>query len=180
MTKMESENESENDHFCKVKEGFDFSKMIHFWVHSHLILIFIFGKWDRKWNQKWAKNGPKMSTVNNPIFMSILGIIFKKGIKIENWKWTKNEPKMATVNDPIKPDKSVMRMLHLSSFSRLQRLERLVIEFLIQHSGSFPGYPYYHRIIKIITVRTQYVPFLLSFSSWLLIDLCTRSSIGWP
>ena len=30
--------------FAKAKEGFDFSKMIHFWVYSHLILMFIFGK----------------------------------------------------------------------------------------------------------------------------------------
>jgi len=27
--------------FAKVKEGFDFSKIIHFWVHFHLILMFI-------------------------------------------------------------------------------------------------------------------------------------------
>jgi len=30
--------------FAKAREGFDFSKMIHFLVHSHLILTFIFGK----------------------------------------------------------------------------------------------------------------------------------------
>ena len=45
MTKMEHENESKNYNFCK-SEGFNFSKMIHFYVHSHLILRFIFGKGD--------------------------------------------------------------------------------------------------------------------------------------
>ena len=43
-TKMESENESENDHFCKSKGRAQFFKNDHFWVYSQVILKSILEK----------------------------------------------------------------------------------------------------------------------------------------
>ena len=54
MRKTGSENESENDHFAKVREGFDFSKMI--------IFQFIFNSFQ----SSFLKNGRKMKTENEP------------------------------------------------------------------------------------------------------------------
>jgi hypothetical protein len=44
MTKMESENESKNEHFCKSKGRVRFFNNDHFLVHSCLILMSIFQK----------------------------------------------------------------------------------------------------------------------------------------
>jgi hypothetical protein len=43
-TKMECENESKNDHFCKSEGRVRFFKNDHFSAHSHLILKFILEK----------------------------------------------------------------------------------------------------------------------------------------
>jgi hypothetical protein len=43
-TKMEHENETENEHFCKSKGRVHFFKNDHFSVHSCLILMSIFEK----------------------------------------------------------------------------------------------------------------------------------------
>ena len=70
MMNMECENESENDHFCKIKGDAWFFKNGHFSAYSGLILKFILEKWDWGWGKKWAKNAPKMATVNNSISLS--------------------------------------------------------------------------------------------------------------
>jgi hypothetical protein len=54
---MKYENESENEHFCKIEGYARFCKNDHFPVHSGLILKFILEKWDSKWDQ----NEPKMT-----------------------------------------------------------------------------------------------------------------------
>jgi hypothetical protein len=48
--KMECENESENDHFCKSEGRVRFFKNDHFSVHFRLILKFIFEKWKKNEN----------------------------------------------------------------------------------------------------------------------------------
>ena len=48
--KMKSENESENDHFCKSEGRVRFFKNDHFSVHFQLILKFIFEKWKKNEN----------------------------------------------------------------------------------------------------------------------------------
>jgi hypothetical protein len=48
--KMERENESENDHFCKSEGRVRFLKNDHFSVHFRLILKFIFEKWKKNEN----------------------------------------------------------------------------------------------------------------------------------
>jgi len=57
MTKMECENESENDHFCESKGSVQFFKNGSFSSHSEV------HSWEMR--LKWAKN-EKMATVNNP------------------------------------------------------------------------------------------------------------------
>ena len=54
---MERENESENDHFCKIEGYARFSKNDHFHFHSSLILNFILEKWD----ENEIENEPKMA-----------------------------------------------------------------------------------------------------------------------
>jgi hypothetical protein len=50
--KMEHENETKNDPFCKIEGMLDFSKKHHFHVHFCLILT----KMRVKMSQKWPKN----------------------------------------------------------------------------------------------------------------------------
>jgi hypothetical protein len=46
MKKMKSENDSENDHICKIEERDRFFKNGHLLIHFCLILKSIFEKWD--------------------------------------------------------------------------------------------------------------------------------------
>ena len=55
--KMGSENESENDHFCKSEGRVRFFKNDHFSVHFRVILKFIF----EKWKKNETENEPKMA-----------------------------------------------------------------------------------------------------------------------
>ena len=74
--KNERENEPENDHFCTSEGRVRFFKNYHFRIILDLIFEFIFKKWDWKWNWKWAKNGSKMTTVNDPIDPTPFGYVY--------------------------------------------------------------------------------------------------------